>query len=154
MTQQPLPVSEDKIRAMVRELLEKSSKERSIQSIPQWTPPVTQKKASVRDFQGWVRHGFRGVFSSIDAAVNATHEAQRVWVQMKLEHRRFIIEKIREALRSANDYLSREAVVETGLGRVDDKLKKNLLVIDKTPGIEFLDSHVQTGDDGLVLTEY
>lgn len=148
-------MSESGIRNLVRELLEKSDagKKAKEPAIPDWNPPP-HKATSFKDFQGWGRAGFRGVFTSIDAAVKAAHQSHLTWVRMKLEHRRFIIEKLRQALRDNNQYMSREAVSETGLGRYEDKLKKNLLVIDKTPGIEFLDSQVQTGDDGLVLTEF
>jgi acyl-CoA reductase-like NAD-dependent aldehyde dehydrogenase len=45
------------------------------------------------------------------------------------------------------------AVEETGLGRVDDKINKNLLVADKTPGTEILRPIAQSGDDGLMLIE-
>ena len=43
---------------------------------------------------------------------------------------------------------------ETGMGRVEDKIQKNLLVINQTPGIEDLEPHVYTGDHGLTLTEW
>ena len=45
------------------------------------------------------------------------------------------------------------AVEETGLGRPEDKLVKNRLVIDKTPGPEILQPVAVTGDNGLMLTE-
>ena len=43
---------------------------------------------------------------------------------------------------------------ETGLGRAEDKVLKNRLVIDKTPGPEDLEPHVWSGDQGLTVTEY
>ena len=45
------------------------------------------------------------------------------------------------------------AVEETGLGRYEDKLSKNKLIVDKTPGMEILRPQAYTGDDGLMLTE-
>ena len=42
---------------------------------------------------------------------------------------------------------------ETGLGRAEDKVKKNRLVIDKTPGPEILQPSAWTGDRGLTLVE-
>jgi acyl-CoA reductase-like NAD-dependent aldehyde dehydrogenase len=44
-------------------------------------------------------------------------------------------------------------VEETGLGRVQDKIRKNLLVIDKTPGPEILRPEAWSGDHGLMITE-
>jgi acyl-CoA reductase-like NAD-dependent aldehyde dehydrogenase len=49
--------------------------------------------------------------------------------------------------------LSQLARDETGLGRTEDKVKKNLLVIWKTPGPEILEPGAFTGDDGLTLVE-
>jgi acyl-CoA reductase-like NAD-dependent aldehyde dehydrogenase len=42
---------------------------------------------------------------------------------------------------------------ETGLGRVEDKIVKNRLVTEKTPGLEDLHPRTVTGDHGLTLTE-
>ncbi len=96
----------------------------------------------------------RGVFTSIDRCVEAAQEAFLVWSRLRLDHKKSIIEKMRVSLRSQVQWMSEEAVSETGLGRVDDKVKKNLLVINKTPGPEILEPKVFTGDDGLALVEY
>ena len=45
------------------------------------------------------------------------------------------------------------AVEETGLGRVEDKILKNRLVTEKTPGPEDLEPLTWTGDHGLTLLE-
>lgn len=95
-----------------------------------------------------------GVHHSMDTAVKAAYVAHTQWIALPLKKRYAIIEELRKALRKANHWMSEEAVSETGLGRYEDKLKKNLLVIDKTPGIEILEPNVVTGDDGLTLTEY
>ena len=44
-------------------------------------------------------------------------------------------------------------VAETGMGRVDHKRAKHLLVADKTPGTEDVVSAAKTGDNGLTLVE-
>ncbi|OQX95016.1 aldehyde dehydrogenase EutE, partial [candidate division KSB1 bacterium 4572_119] len=49
--------------------------------------------------------------------------------------------------------LSEEAVAETGLGRVEDKIAKNRLVSEKTPGTEDLFPAARSGDHGLSLFE-
>ncbi|MDT8287776.1 MAG: aldehyde dehydrogenase, partial [Elusimicrobiales bacterium] len=46
------------------------------------------------------------------------------------------------------------AVAETGMGRVADKVLKNLVCADKTPGVEDLRAVAYTGDKGLALVEY
>ena len=49
-----------------------------------------------------------------------------------------MVEAMRKAVLANNDALSRYAVEETGLGRYEDKLNKNRLVAEKTPGCEIL----------------
>ena len=64
-----------------------------------------------------------------------------------------MVEAMRRAVLANNEALSRHAVEETGLGRYEDKLAKNKLVAEKTPGCEILRPVAYTGDDGLMLTE-
>ena len=65
-----------------------------------------------------------------------------------------IVNSIRAAMREQSRELARMAREETGLGRAEDKLIKNLLVTEKTPGPEDLEPQVWTGDRGLTITEY
>jgi acyl-CoA reductase-like NAD-dependent aldehyde dehydrogenase len=94
-----------------------------------------------------------GVYKTVSEAVDAAGTAQQIWIMLPLEKRREIIANIRR--RTAEDVhtLSQMAYEETGLGRVEDKIKKNLLVIHKTPGPEILEPVAWTGDGGLTLME-
>ncbi|MEZ4272673.1 MAG: aldehyde dehydrogenase family protein [Myxococcota bacterium] len=71
-----------------------------------------------------------------------------------IEARRRIIAAMRQEAHRHVDEMSQRAVKETGLGRVDQKVIKNRLVIDKTPGPEILQPWAQSGDDGLTLEEF
>lgn len=93
-------------------------------------------------------------YPNLDQAVEAATRAQKKWVQVPLEKRRRIIDEVRRVLTRHVPELSQMAVKETGLGRYEDKLSKNQLVIDKTPGPEYLQATAFTGDDGLALIEY
>lgn len=93
-------------------------------------------------------------YETLDQAVEAATEAQTHWVSLTLQRRKEIINEIRSTLSRHVEELSRLAVDETGLGRYEDKLNKNKLVINKTPGPEYLESTAYTGDDGLALVEY
>lgn len=95
-----------------------------------------------------------GIFDTIQQAVTAAREAQKSFVGLPVATRKKIIAEVRSTMRAHVDELSRLAVEETGLGRYEDKRNKNLLVIDKTPGIECLEAKAYTGDDGLCLIEY
>jgi acyl-CoA reductase-like NAD-dependent aldehyde dehydrogenase len=95
-----------------------------------------------------------GVFPTIDAAVDAAWTAHQRFKDVGLDRRKGIIEEIRRAMREQAAELGRLAWQETGIGRPEDKRLKNLLVTDKTPGPEDLESDVRTGDFGLTVTEY
>lgn len=95
-----------------------------------------------------------GVFPTIDAAVNAARTAYEQFRDVGLDARKAIIAAVRREMTAQAEELGRLAWQETGLGRPEDKRLKNLLVIDKTPGPEDLESEVITGDAGLTVTEY
>ncbi len=95
----------------------------------------------------------RGVFETVDQAVDAAEIAQAQLVEMPLEKRREIIANIRRRTAEAVHTLATMAHEETGLGRATDKITKNLLVIHKTPGPEILRPDAYSGDDGLTLVE-
>jgi propionaldehyde dehydrogenase len=97
--------------------------------------------------------GELGIFNTIDEAVSAAENAFASWRHLPLKHRGEIIESIREVSRHKAGELAEMARNETGFGRADCKTNKNLLVADKTPGIELLEPQVFTGDNGLTLIE-
>ena len=94
-----------------------------------------------------------GVFDTLDAAVRAARAAFLALSDLGLERRFLIIEAMRGAARLNAEPLARLAVDETGLGRVEDKVQKNLLVTNKTPGPEDLVPTAGSGDHGLMLVE-
>jgi len=94
-----------------------------------------------------------GVFRSIDECVAAAREAFQAFSAIGLDQRKDIIATIRASMRDHAEDLAQEAVAETGLGRVDNKIIKNLLVTNKTPGPEELEPVAWTGDHGLTLME-
>ncbi len=97
--------------------------------------------------------GSDGVHATVDAAVAAARAAFLGYRAQGLEARHRVIDRIRSVMREHARELAEMARRETGLGRVEDKVKKNLLVIEKTPGPEDLETQTWTGDRGLTLTE-
>ena len=78
------------------------------------------------------------VFETPDAAVQAARRAFLELAETSLETRDRMIAAIRCTVEAHAPELARLAVEETGLGRIDDKVRKNLLVGRKTPGTEDL----------------
>jgi aldehyde dehydrogenase len=92
-----------------------------------------------------------GVFDRLEDAVAAAQEAHtRIETLAKREA---VVSIIRRAARSNARRLAEMAVDETGMGRIEDKVKKNLLVADRTPGPEILSPSAISGDMGLTLVE-
>jgi acyl-CoA reductase-like NAD-dependent aldehyde dehydrogenase len=95
-----------------------------------------------------------GVFTTVEEAVNAAKMAEAKMRSVSLESRRKMIQAMRDISIQHAEELAKMAVEETGLGRVEDKISKNLLAANKTPGVEDLVSTTYTGDDGMTLVEY
>jgi acyl-CoA reductase-like NAD-dependent aldehyde dehydrogenase len=97
--------------------------------------------------------GGPGIHPTVDEAVAAAQAAFLEYREQGLEARHRIVDRVRSVMRDHVRELSEMAHRETGLGRTEDKVKKNLLVIEKTPGPEDLEPQTWTGDQGLTLTE-
>jgi len=96
-----------------------------------------------------------GIFKDMNEAIEAAAVAQKeLFTDFALKDRRRIIDSIRKHLTPSIPEMARLGVEDTGMGRVDHKILKHQLVIDKTPGVEDLQSLSYTGDDGLTLVEY
>ena len=92
-----------------------------------------------------------GVFETLDAAVAAATDAQKKIPTIAMREQ--VVRVLRRAARANARRLAEMAVDETGMGRIEDKVKKNLLVANRTPGPEILSASAATGDAGLTLFE-
>ncbi len=95
-----------------------------------------------------------GIFDDMDDAVEACFIAQKQLVKLSLEKRSEIIDVIRKVGIDNAVLFSEMTVEETKMGNVHDKILKNQLVSNKTPGVEDLRSESMTGDYGLTLVEH
>jgi aldehyde dehydrogenase len=96
-------------------------------------------------------NGDWGVFERLEDAVAAADAAYRT--NETVAKRERVVATIRQAARANARRLAEMAVDETGMGRIEDKVKKNLLVADRTPGPEVLHPEAISGDTGLTLIE-
>jgi aldehyde dehydrogenase len=94
-----------------------------------------------------------GIHPDLDTAVKAARAAFEAYAQVPIETRNRIIAMARETLAANYRVLAEVAVEETGLGRVEDKILKNKIVTELTPGTEDLEPVAWTGDHGLTLME-
>ena len=94
-----------------------------------------------------------GIYDNVDAASAASARAQVQYAKMGFNARAAIVDAIRKAALANLERWSHEAVAETGMGRVEDKIQKNRLVATKTPGPEILQRpETFTGTDGMTCT--
>lgn len=98
--------------------------------------------------------GKDGIYPDLEDAVAAARRGHRALDALTLAKRTEIVAAMRQVMRANAELLARMAHEETGLGRIEDKIKKNYLVIDKTPGPEILQPGAWTGDHGLALVEH
>lgn len=94
-----------------------------------------------------------GIFPDINSAVDAVYTAQKQLMEMSLQKRDKIIAAIRKKMLEYAEELAQDAASETGIGRPEDKILKNQLVAEKTPGTEDLIPAAKSGDNGLTLYE-
>ena len=95
-----------------------------------------------------------GIFATIDEAVDAAEHAQRTYAAAGTDLHEAVIASIRKAMLESAEYLAEAAHAETGLGRAEDKVRKNILVTTRTPGPEDLEPLIETGSAGMMVTEH
>lgn len=98
-------------------------------------------------------NGFLGCYPTIDDCVDKATKAYQSLKSYSLSQREQFIFEIRKSCTANLEVLSRMAFEETSLGRYEDKIAKNKLVIEKTPGTEDLQPTAFSGDNGLTLVE-
>lgn len=92
-----------------------------------------------------------GVFAELDDAVAEATKAQKALRTVSMRSR--VVQAIRAIAVEHARELAELAVAETGMGRVEDKITKNISQAQLTPGPECLSPVALTGDQGLTLIE-
>lgn len=97
-----------------------------------------------------------GAFMTMNEAIAAAQQAQVQYRHCSMQDRARFVEGIRNVFLQEEvlQTISRMAVEETGMGNYGDKLLKNRVAAQKTPGLEDLTTGALSGDGGLTLTEY
>ncbi len=114
---------------------------------------VTAAPTASFDSTQYAGKKFVGVFDDMNDAIAAAQVAYKAVRAMSVEKREQLITEIRRLTRAEAHIMAEIGVKETGMGRVDHKTAKHMLVADKTPGTEDIVSAAKTGDYGLTLVE-
>ncbi|MBQ7288142.1 MAG: aldehyde dehydrogenase EutE [Clostridia bacterium] len=94
-----------------------------------------------------------GIFDDMNKAIEAVNTAYKAVRAMSVAERENIITEIRKLCREEAPIMAKLGVDETGMGKVEHKRLKHILVANKTPGTEDITSCAKTGDNGLTLIE-
>ncbi|MGM0602721.1 MAG: aldehyde dehydrogenase family protein [Bacillota bacterium] len=98
--------------------------------------------------------GDLGIFPTMDEAIAAAYAAQNTLQdEFSIEEREDLIKAMRNEISMHVDKISRMAYEESGMGRIEDKISKNNLAINKTPGTEDLRTEAKSGKKGLTILE-
>jgi len=96
---------------------------------------------------------FVGIFSDMNRCIEEASRGYKVIRNMSVAQREKIITEIRKLTREEADIMAYLGVTETGMGKIEHKRLKHILVADKTPGTEDITEVAKTGDNGLTLIE-
>ncbi|MCS7185003.1 MAG: aldehyde dehydrogenase family protein, partial [bacterium] len=130
-----MPISEDELKRIVEEVVKRIPKEEQLRH--------------------FTYSGSEVVYKSVDEAVSVAKKAQIEFQDLGIQTRKKVIEAMRQAAVDNAEKLAKMAHNETGFGRWEHKLQKNILVATKTPGVEDLQPVMAyTGDKGLTLVEW
>lgn len=94
-----------------------------------------------------------GVYGTMDEAIEAAKQAQKIVRTMSMDQREKIITIIRKKTKENAEIIARMGVAETGMGNVGHKILKHHLVAERTPGTEDIKTTAWSGDRGLTLVE-
>jgi len=145
-----------RIDSIVERVLKRLEAEGAVESAPAGSPVArsTSRPSAARVRPAGRVRSSGPVFETVDEAASAARQAFLDLGETTLETRDAMIAAMRRAVETHVEEISIAAVRETGLGRADDKIRKNLLVGRKTPGTEILVPAAKSGDHGLTLEEW
>lgn len=97
--------------------------------------------------------GRNGIYDTAEEAVAAAEKGYRELQKMSLEERERLIASIRKKGFETLERLAKMDVEETGYGRVEDKMMRTKVMLEKTPGTEDIKPEALAGDNGITLVE-
>ena len=109
-------------------------------------------KPEPADVPGAAGDASDGVFQDMAVCIQATVAAQKKLIALPLEVRRNLISAIRDTGKANADEYGTMEFEETGLGKRDDNVSKNVSACD-VMGLEDLTPEVYAGDRGVTIIE-
>lgn len=101
-----------------------------------------------------IQAGNNGVFTDMNDAINAAHEAFLQYEEMDIQERKTFTDAVRQVSLDFKEEFSRMAIEQTGMGRLEHKIAKHINVAKHASGVEFLQPSSWSGENGLAVEEY
>jgi aldehyde dehydrogenase len=146
-------MKDSEIQAIINQVMQEVGQVPA-QSSPPAPSSAKQSSSGYGAIDAPASHEEWGVFATLDEAVAAANLAFQQLNQLALDIRKDMVAHMRQAGREHAMVLAEMAHTETGMGRVEDKVLKNLLNANKAPGVEALETGAWSGDGGLTITEF
>ena len=125
-------VDEAKISAIVEEVVRRLKE----QGFASGSLPQSSAGAGAVATRSRGTSGLRGVFSTIEEAIEAAWQSQKIYADASMETRKKVVAAIRQVGEEHKEDFARRIYEETKLGRIDHKIRKHEIVIRLTPGPE------------------
>jgi len=103
--------------------------------------------------EGASQTGEGGVFDRMDEAIEAAHQAFLKYGSFGVQDRKRFIDAVRDMTIEHKEEFARAAVEQTGMGRVEHKIVKNVNAALNSPGVEDLQPVSWSGKNGLAVDE-
>lgn len=142
--------NQSQIEAIVRQVISNVNNGGQTQAKAPVESKVTGASFTSTEYNG---RKLIGVYSDMNQAIAAAQEGYTAVRKMSVEQREKIITAIRELTYKEAPVMAEIGVKETGMGKIEHKRLKHILVADKTPGTEDIVAEAKTGDNGLTLVE-
>ena len=141
-------MDEKQIAQVVQRVLQEVRGENSPAAVSSSPAPKTSLPCS-----GITLTGKEGLFQDVDSAVAAARQAYEAFIRIPLQERAGIVEEVRRAMYPHCRRLAEMAVEDTAIGNVEDKTAKNQLALDKSPGVEDVQSECHAGGYGVTMEQ-
>ncbi len=142
--------NQSQIEAIVRQVISNVNNGGQTQAKASAESKVTGASFTSTEYNG---RKLIGIYTDMNQAIAAAQEGYSAVRKMSVEQREKIITAIRELTYKEAPVMAEIGVKETGMGKVEHKRLKHILVADKTPGTEDIVAEAKTGDNGLTLVE-
>lgn len=149
-----MSLSDQQIKSITQRVLQQLQEQETARPAATRAPHLSHVGRTGRSLAPPSGRGNDGIYPDIDSAVAAARRAFATYNAIPLEGRKKLIAAIRQMAVQNAELLAKMAQEETGLGRAADKVHKNILVAEKTPGPEILEAGAWSGDHGLTLVEW